>query len=37
MRYESEQPELGPTIGDIYATWAMVLAFIFGFVLFSFI
>jgi hypothetical protein len=37
MRYESGQPEPGPTTGDIYAAWAMVLAFIFGFVLFSFV
>ena len=37
MRYESGQPEPGPTAGDIYADWAVVLAFIFGFVLFSFL
>lgn len=37
MRYESGQPEPGPTAGDISAAWAVALAFIFGFVLFSFL
>ncbi len=37
MRYESGQPEPGSTAGDIYAAWAVALAFILSFVLFSFI
>jgi hypothetical protein len=37
MRYERGQPEPDPTAGDIYAVWAVILAFIFGFVLFSFL
>lgn len=37
MRYEGGQPEPRPTVGDISAAWAVILALIFGFLVFSFI
>ncbi len=37
MRYESGQPEPGLTAGGIYAAWAVAIALILSFVLFSII